>query len=220
MMKPEQAAAQALGEKAVYRIDDLLQVRGSRASAYRTLRELRQIGFAEQLAGGYFTLRSSFFQPFFLWQHLIPSLNALKQARYFGRSYNEADIEVARRLLRGTVTLDYRAYELTGLQMPHTFFVYVQDPDLATGVLRKHKFWEGTRGRVALLPSMGSFQNEIQRVYLDCIAYGGRSTLDAIAIEILHGEELDPKARGVFRADDVLKVKEELAAYEPGERSR
>jgi hypothetical protein len=72
---------------------------------------------------------------------------------------------------------------------------------------------------VALLPKAEPFQNELQRLYLDCLAYGGRSTLDAIAIEILHGEELDPKKRGLFRAEDVLKVRDELLPHEPRTRS-
>ena len=214
MMKPELAMAQAIGEKPVYRIDDLLQIAGSRATAYRTLSELRQAGFAEQAKEGYFTIRSSLFQPYYLWEHLRPSLDGLRQARYYGRSYNENDIRVARQVLAGTLTLDYRAYELTGLQEPYLLFMYVDDLDSASDILREHRFWEGKRGRVAILPRTRSLRNELQRVYLDCIAYGGRSTLDAIAIEILFGEKLDPKIRGVFRLEDVLKVKEELATRE------
>jgi hypothetical protein len=115
--------------------------------------------------------------------------------------------------------LDYRAYELTGLQEPYSLFLYVDDMDSAASVLREHGFWKGSRGRVALLPRVGPFRNDLQRVYLDCLAYGGRSTLDAIAIEILYGEELDPKVRGVFRSDDVLKVRDELSLLEPRARS-
>jgi len=36
--------------------------------------------------------------------------------------------------------------------------------------------------------------------------------LDAIAIEILHNEDLDHNIRGTFKAEDVLKVREELVA--------
>ena len=219
MSKPELATIQVLGEKPVYRLDELLQVTGSRATAYRTLAELRRIGFVNQVKEGYFTIRSGLFQPFYLWQHLIPSLCALKQARFFGRSYNESDIRAARKVLSGTVTLDYRAYELTGFQVPYAFFLYVDDLDSASTTLHECKFWEGTRGRVAVLPRTGSFRNELQRVYLDCLAFGGRSTLDAIAIEILHSESLDPKTRGVFRCEDVLKVREELASHESRTRS-
>ncbi|MDG6941425.1 MAG: hypothetical protein JRN34_00665 [Nitrososphaerota archaeon] len=215
MIKAELAVIQAIGEKPIYRLEELLQVTGSRATAYRTLAELRQIGFAEPAKEGYFTIRSSLFQPFNIWQHLVPSLNALKHARYFGRSYNENDVKKASEILHGIVTLDYRAYDLTRLQEPHSLFVYVNNLDSAAEILREHGFWEGTRGRVVLLPQVGSPQNEIQRVYLDCLAYGGRSTLDAIAIEMLHGEHLDPRVKGVFKSEDVLKVKEELASNEP-----
>jgi len=219
MLRPELAVVQAMGERPVYRLDDLLKVTGSRATAYRTLGELRRTGFAEPLRKGYFTVRSSFFQPYHLWEHLVPSLNALKLVRYFGRSYNENDIKVARQTLSGSITLDYRAYELTGFQAPYSLFLYVDDLDSAASSLRHNKFWEGSRGRVAILPRTGSIQNELQRVYLDCIAYGGRSTLDAIAIEILHGGDLDSKMRGVFRSEDVLKVREELATSKSRTRS-
>lgn len=218
MLKPELAVTQALGEKPAYHINDLRRVTESRATAYRILRELREVGFAEQVKEGYFTIRSSLFQPFYLWPYLLPSLAALKRARYFGRSYNENDIRLARKILQGVVTLDYRAYELTGLQKPHMLFVYVEDVDRAAATLRDRKFSEGARGRVAIMPQVRSRQNELQRLYLDCIAYGGRSTLDAIAIEITHGEELDPNIRGTFRSEDVLKVKEELGPPEPGAR--
>ncbi len=219
ILRPELTIAQTIGEKPVYHISDLRRVTESRATAYRILGELRAIGFAEQVKEGYFTIHSSLFQPFYLWPYLLPSLQALKRAQYFGLSYNESDVRLARRVLKGTVTLDYRAFELTGLQEPHTLFLYVRDADLAAATLRDHKFSEGLRGRVAIIPRVGSFQHELQRVYLDCIAYGGRSTLDAIAIELLHGEKLDPRIRGAFRSEDVWKVKEELGSREPGARS-
>ena len=200
-----------MGERPAYRIDDLVHVTGSRATAYRTLGELTRLGFAQELRRGYFSLRSSFFQPFFMWHHLAPSLRALSQARRFGRSYNDGDVVAALRILKGVRSLDYRAYELTAFQSPYLLFMYVDDLDSASAALHKHGFWEGTHGRVAIAPRLGPFRNDVQRVYLDCIAYGGRSTLDAIAIELLHDEHLDPRVRGVFKLDDVLKVKEGLA---------
>lgn len=218
MLGPELAMAERLGEKPVHHMDELSKITGSRATAYRILAKLRAAGFAEQVKEGYFTIRSSLFQPFNLWPSLLPSLQALKQARFFGSSYNENDARVARQILKGAVTLDYRAYELTKLQSPHLFFIYVNDPDYAARTLREHKFSEGTQGRVVVIPRTGAFGNEIQRVYLDCIAYGGRSLLDAIAVEILYSESLDPHVRGSFKADDVLKVREELA-QQTGTRS-
>lgn len=209
-LKPELTVAQTIGEKPVYHIDELSKVTKSRATAYRILSRLRDAGFAERAREGFFTLRSSLFQPFNLWSGLLPSLQALKQARFFGLSYNENDVRLARETLDGMVTLDYRAYEITKFQSPHLFSIYVENPDQAADVLKDCRFSEGTKGRVSLMPRIGDFRNEIQRVYLDCIAYGGRSLLDAIAIEITHNKDLDPRVRGTFKAEDVLKVREEL----------
>ncbi len=212
MLRPELAIAQTIGERPVYHMTDLSKITESRATAYRILSRLREAGFAEHVREGYFTLRSSLFQPFNLWSNLLPSLQALKQARFFGLSYNENDVRLARQILKGMVTLDYRAYEITRLQSPHLFFIYVDNPDKAANTLKECKFSEGTKGRVVILPRTGEFGSEIQRVYLDCIAYGGRSLLDAIAIEILHNEDLDHNIRGTFKTEDVLKVREELDA--------
>ncbi len=218
-VEPRLAVTQTLGEKPIYHINDLQQSTGSRATAYRVLDELRELGFATPIKEGYFTLRTSLFQPYYLWPYLLPSLKALKQARYFGRSYNENDARLARKILNGKVTLDYRAYELTRLQEPHTLFLYEEDPDSAAATLKERRFWEGRRGRVAIIPHVGSFENELQRVYLDCIAYGGRNNLDAIAIELLYGEALDSRIRGTFRSEDVVKVREELDTLESRARS-
>jgi hypothetical protein len=97
--------------------------------------------------------------------------------------------------------------------------MYVSDLDSAATALRENGFWEGKRGRVAILPQIGQIQDELQRVYLDCLAYGGRSTLDAIAIEILYRERLDHKVLGLFKSDDVLKVRECLESRESLTRS-
>src|SRR5207237_1548766 len=196
MLRPELTIAQTIGEKPVYHINELRKITESRSTAYRILSRLREVGFAEQVREGYFTLRSSLFQPFNLWSNLLPSLQALKQARFFGLSYNENDVRLARQILKGMVTLDYRAYEITRLQSPHLFSIYVDQPDKAANMLKECEFSEGTKGRVVIIPRIGEFGNEIQRVYITCIEYRGRSLLDAIAIEILHNEDLDPSIRG------------------------
>lgn len=199
-----------MGQKPIYHASELFGPAGSRATAYRFIRRLQELGFvSETQRRGYFTVRSSAFQPYQTWLHLLPSLRAVKQARYFGRAYDESDVNYARRSLSGMITLDYRAYELTRFQTPHTFFIYVGDPDHQAKSLRSAGFSEGSKGRVAILPREDSgFENEIQRVYLDCLAFGGRSTLDAIAIELLHGDQLS--VRGEFPTDLVLKVREDL----------
>ena len=209
-IEPSLAVVQALGQKPVYRASELFGPSGSRATAYRFIRRLQELGLAaETQRRGLFTVRSSAFQPYQTLVHLLPSLRALKQARYFGRAYDESDVNYARRSLSGMVTLDYRAYELTRFQTPHTFFVYAEAPEQQARSLRSAGFSEGSKGRVSILPKEdGGFENEIQRVYLDCLAFGGRSTLDAIAIELLHGDRLS--VRGEFPTDLVLKVREDL----------
>jgi hypothetical protein len=210
MAKPSLTLVQVLGQRPVYHVSELFETAGSRATAYRLLSKLRELGFAsETRKRGYFTLRSSVFQPYRLWPNLLPSLRAFKQARYFGRAYDDSDVNLARRLLKGLVTLDYRAYELTHFQTPHTFFVYVEDADRQAELLEQAGFSEGSKGRVAILPKEGdNFDHEIQRVYLDCLAFGGRSTLDAIAIELLHGDKLSIK--GEFPIEPVMKVRDDL----------
>lgn len=209
-VEPALAVVQSLGQKPVYHASEFFGPAGSKATAYRAIRRLQDLGFAAQTQRrGYFTIRSSAFQPYQTWIHLLPSLRVLKEARYFGKAYDESDVNFARRSLSGLVTLDYRAYELTKLQTPHTFFIYVEEPDKEAQLLRSSGFSEGTKGRVAILAKeKAGFENEIQRVYLDCLAFGGRSTLDAIAIELLYGDQL--AIRGEFPADLVLKVREEL----------
>jgi hypothetical protein len=208
-LEPSLVVVQALRQKPVYRVSEFFGPAGSRATGYRIIRKLQELGFAAKTRRrGYLTVRSSAFQPYPVWPHLLPSLRALKQARYFGRAYDESDVNCARRSLRGMVTLDYRAYELTQFQTPRTFSIYAEDPDQQAQSLRFAGFSEGTKGRVAILPKEGGFGNEIQRVYLDCLAFGGRSALDAVAIELLHGDQLS--IRGEFPTDLVLKVREDL----------
>lgn len=208
-INPALTIAQTLPPKPVIHISELYGRARSRATAYRIMSSLERIGFVERKGGGYFALRDSLFQPFHIWPHLVPSLQALSQARYFGKTYKKGDIKVASELLKGMVTLDYRAYELTRLQAPGRLYVYVDDLDLAAKRLMDAGFSEGEKGKVAILPSVGSFDNEIERVYLDCLAKGGRNSLDAIAIELKHGHKLEK--RGAFPAHLVRKVSEDLS---------
>jgi hypothetical protein len=199
---------QSLREKPAYRSRDIYELAGSKATAHRIIDRLVELGLAQRLNRGYFSVRSSVFQPYWVWLLLRPSLQSLKEARFFGRAYGESDVSFARRKVRGILTLDYRAFEMTKLQTPQTCYIYVDDVGTAADGLRECGFSEGKAGRVAIMPKHGHFENEVQRVYLDCLAAGGRSTLDAIAIELLFGDELT--IRGEFRADAVAKVMEEL----------
>jgi hypothetical protein len=208
-INPSLTIAQTLPPKPVIHISELYGRARSRATAYRIMSSLERIGFVERKGGGYFALRDSLFQPFHVWPHLVPSLQALSQARYFGKTYKKGDVKVASEILEGMVTLDYRAYELTRLQAPGRLFVYVDDLDLAAKRLLDAGFSEGKRGKVVILPALGEFGNEIERVYLDCLAFGGRSSLDAIAIELKHGHKL--VNRGAFPVHLVAKVTGDLS---------
>jgi hypothetical protein len=202
------ATVQKLPPKPVYRMKEITKTLGSRATAYRTISALQKLGFAVPIKRGYLELRDSIFQPLRIWSDLLPSLEALKQARRFGRKYDQADINYARNNIQGFTTLDYGAFELTHFQIPRTLFVYVNDMEEAARKLKEDGFSEGAKGRVVLLPMANPTDANVQRLYLDSIAAGGRNLLDAIAIEILHGSELTVK--GEFPVDLVEKVREDL----------
>jgi len=207
---PSLIVVQGLSERPAYRVSELFSLAGSRATSYRILDRLLELGFAEQLHRGYFSLSSSAFQPYKLWPYLVPSLHSLKKARNFGRAYDESDVNYAKKTLQGTLSLDYRAYDLTGLQTPNRYYLYVDSVEEVAGLLEKNSFSEGTAGRISITQKPETLDNEIQRVYLDCLAAGGRSTLDAIAIEIRYGDQLTIK--GEFPVDLVTKVEEDLPA--------
>ncbi len=207
---PSLAIVQSLRNSPAYRVSELSQLAGSRATAYRLLDRLFELGLAERLNRGYFSLRSSAFQPYRIWSYLVPSLQSFREARRFGRAYDEGDVNYARKTLHGFLSLDYRAYELTGLQTPHQYYLYVDRVEEAAQLLKMNGFSEGKAGRISIAPKIGQFENEIQRIYLDCLAAGGRSTLDAIAIEIRYGDRL--AIRGEFPVDLVTKIEEDLPA--------
>jgi hypothetical protein len=211
-VRPSLAAAQKLDQGGlIHSTKELSAIVGSIPTAQRYVKLLENLGFITILGRGHFAVRSSLFQPYSLWPVLIPSLQSLKKARYFGRSYNESDVHFARKKFsEAMVTLDYRSYELTSLQTPEKLFLYVTDQDSASNSLKNDNFSEGPRGKIALLPMIGDFfdNNEIQRVYLDSLAAGGRHLLDAVAIELRYPDRLQIK--GLFQVDLVEKVREDL----------
>lgn len=215
-VQPDLVAAQQLDQsKPVHSTRELAATVGSIPTAQRYVRKLKDLGFVSILGRGHFAVRSSLFQPYSLWPHLLPSLQALKKARYFGRSYNESDVHFVRKKFPNEIiTLDYRAYVLTRLQTPERLFLYASDQETVANELKSEGFSEGKRGRVAILPTIGHFfENEVQRVYLDCLAAGGRSHLDAVAIELRYSAKL--QVRGLFPVDLVEKVREDLSATSP-----
>lgn len=204
------AFAQGLPPKLVYTVkDDAIPIAGSERTAYRRLNSLSHLGLAN-FRGGKFEINRAVRQPYYIFEKLIPSLLALKQARRFGRSYGDSDINFIMKNFpeNSSITLDYKAWELTKFQTPSDLYMYVDNPEPFVSFLRQNKFREGKNGRIVILPKIGSFENLIERVYLDCIAKGGRSTLDAIAIELVNGDKLTVK--GDFPIDYVLKVQEDL----------
>lgn len=211
-VQPSLVAAQRLDQaNIIHSTKELAATVGSIPTAQRYVKQLEDLGFLTILGRGRFVVRSSLFQPYSLWPLIIPSLQSLKKARYFGRSYNESDVNFARKKFsEAMVTLDYRCYELTRLQTPEKLFLYVTDQDSAANVLKSENFSEGSRGKIALLPRLGDFfENEIQRVYLDSLAAGGRNLLDAVAIELRYPDKLQIK--GLFQVDLVEKVREDLS---------
>ncbi|MHB1909343.1 MAG: hypothetical protein ACYCQJ_10815 [Nitrososphaerales archaeon] len=211
-VQPCLASAQKLDQGSLtHSTRELAAIVGSISTAQRYAKILESLGFLTILGRGRFSVRSSLFQPYSLWLYLIPSLQSLKEARFFGRSYNESDVHFARKKFpEAMVTLDYRSYELIGLQTPEKLFLYVTDQDSAANALKSDDFSEGPRGKITILPRIGDFfDNEIQRVYLDSLAAGGRNLLDAVAIELRYPDKLQIK--GLFPIDLVEKVREDLS---------
>jgi hypothetical protein len=214
-VQPSLVAVQRLNQgDTIQTTRGLAAIVGSIPTAHRYVKLLENLGFITILGRGHFAVRSSLFQPYSMWPFLIPSLQSLKRARYFGRSYNKSDVHFVRRKFQDSVTtLDYKAYELTGLQTPEKLFLYVNDQDSAANMLKHENFREGTKGKIAILPRIGDFfgnaNDEIQRAYLDSLAAGGRNLLDAVAIELRYPEKLQIK--GLFQVDLVVKVREDLS---------
>jgi hypothetical protein len=222
MQKYEQALifAQRLKEnRLTYSIkEDAVPVSSSRATAYRRLEVLSALGIITKTNHiGRFIINNPVLisQSCLLIERLIPSLQALKCGRKFGRYYINSDIKFAEDMMNNNnkimTTLDYRAWELTKYQYPSDLYIYVNDIDKAVKDLKNNGFSEGKKGHIVLLPSIGEFRNEVERVYLDSLAKGGRSIKDAIAIELLYGDKLGLKGR--FSADDIEGVRDNLRAF-------
>lgn len=206
--------AQAFTDQLVYSIKkDAKKQAGSLTTAYSRLRTLEKIGLAK-LNRDAFQIKSSVVtQPFSIRKKLSESLIALKNARRFGKYYNESDINFAKKHLPGKflTTLDYATWELTKYQIPSEFFIYVDNVEKSANYLIENNFNEGKSGNIILLPKLGNFDNVIERIYLDCIAKGGRNTLDAIALELVYSNDL--KERGYFPLEFVKKVQKDLRSY-------
>ena len=160
---------------------------------------------------GRFTIKQEVIaQPISVLEKLMPSFTAFMKARRFGKSYRLSDINFMIKNLpkNAIITLDYSAHKMTNFQSVQDLYLYVDDIEETVQFLKNNNFREGTKGSIVILPKIGSFENLIERVFLDCIAKGGRSMMDAIAIQLKYKDEINIKAR--FTTDMLLKVQEDL----------
>lgn len=203
--------AQELPPNPIHDIKGLEDIMGlSARTIKRRLAHLDELGLVDYNRGK-FTIKSEVVsQPYHVLQSIIPSLMSLKKARRFGRYYKPTDVNFMRRHLPSgsIITLDHKAYELTRFQTPLDLYAYVDDVENVSKFLKSHGFREGKRGNVVLLPKIGSFENPIERIFLDCVANGGRSFLDAAAIMLTHRDAIKTRVR--FAGDTILKVQEDL----------
>ena len=148
-------------------------------------------------------------QPVRVIEKLLPSLLSLKYGLGF-----KGDVELARKEVKGFITLDYAAYELTGYQVPRTLYLYPEDLKESIERLKGLEFDPSSPSEadVVLLPRFGSIDR--YRIHLDALARGGRSTLDALAIELLKPEMVAVEAR--YPAEMVRKVLDDLRAMAYG----
>ncbi len=203
--------AQKLPPRPAYNLRD---VEGAVNLSARTIRRrlavLEEMGLADYDRGRFTVKREVVSQPYAVLRRIAPSLMALKKARRFGRYYRPTDVRFMKKHLPegSIITLDHMAHELTGFQTPLDLYVYVNDVEKVSRFLKGCGFREGKRGNVVLLPKIGSFENQIERVFLDCVASGGRDFLDAAAIMLTHGDAIKTRVR--FAWDTVLKVQEGL----------
>lgn len=203
--------AQAFEPRIVYTVKkDAVPIAGSERTAYRRLSILESLGLATFRNGRFQITSRVSRQPPNVLKKILPSLIALKNARRFGRFYNDSDIRFMMKNApeHSFVTLDFKAWDLTKFQTPSDLFIYVNDVEQFSMFLKNKGFSEGKKGHIVLLSKAGDFANEIERVYLDCIAKGGRSTLDAVAIDLLHGDKLS--VRGQFPIETITKVQEDM----------
>ena len=203
--------AQELPPSPIYNIKNLEKIVNLSAKTIkRKVVHLEEIGLADYSRGKFTIKKEVISQPYTVLQNIFPSLMALKKARRFGRHYKTTDINFMKKHLpKGSIiTLDHKAHELTKFQTPLNLHVYVNDVKKVSKFLKSCGFREGKRGKVVLLPKIGSFEDPIERIFLDCVANGGRSFLDATAIMLTHKNMIKTRAR--FTVDTILKVQEDL----------
>ena len=201
--------AQELQPRPIYKVKDVAKNVHER-TVRRRIKKLTEIGLA-QYNRGQFTIKEEVIaQPISVLEKLVPSFTAFMQARRFGKTYGLSDNNFMIKNLpkNAIITLDYSAHKMTNFQSAQDLYLYVDDIEKTVQFLKNNNFREGTKGSIVILPKIGSFENLTERVFLDCIAKGGRSMMDAIAIQLKYKDEINIKAR--FTTDMLLKVQEDL----------
>ena len=201
--------AQRLPPMPVYSVKDVAEKIHER-TVRRKIKKLEEMGLARYGRGRFSIKREVVSQPIRVLERLTPSLAALARARRFGRSYGQSDINfMVKNLPENAIpTLDYAAHKMTKYQSVRELYAYVDDAEETARFLKTNGFREGKKGNVVILPKTGMLENTAERVFLDCIAKGGRSTMDAVAIQLRYPAEISTEAR--FTIETLLKVQEDL----------
>ena len=206
------AFARRLPRAVIHRIRDMPSAAGvSEATARRRVDELAGMGLADHWNGSFTVRHDVVRHPIEVLAAMRPSLLALGRARRFSRRKNNADVAFARKHLPpgSFVTLDYPLARLTGYQSAWWYYACVDDPVAFASLLEDDGFSEDRMGRVVVAPKIGAFDNEKERLLLDCLADGGRSYCDAIAL--LLSQAGAPPAGAVFAGVDVNDVMRHFA---------
>jgi hypothetical protein len=197
---------QRIKPRMVINTRSLVKVAGSKATLGRALKVLESHGFIRGRTKGWVVFINALWQPTYVIESILPSLKALK---------NRVPIKCSKKVFRTRgyfpVTLDWKAWELTGYPTPRTLYLYADSVEEVMKTLQaadQSKTSNTGNELVYVLPKVGEFHNTVERTYLDCVAQGGRSWLDAVAIELLYPHELSVKAS--FPVDLVAKVLEDL----------
>ena len=201
------AFARLLPRRLVHIFRDMPSVAGvSEATARRRVDELVEMGLAERRNDSFMVRHDAVCHPIEALNTIRSSLFARMRARCFARRRNDSDITFVRRHLPpgSFITLDYPLARLTGYQTAWDYHVCVDDPDALASLLEENGFREDDLGRVVIMPKIGQFDNKKGRLFLDCLAEGGRGYYDGMALLMLHADS--PPASAAFDANDMNDV--------------